>query len=537
MIKSKYFFLSIFLLFFLFLNVHSIFALEVPLPGLSSSPTLPEYVIYLFKTGILLAGILSLISFAVGAVQLIASADNPQIASDGKDRMKSAILGLILTAASTVIIISIGVPKNQTVALPTVAQLNGVYYDDSAHTPAPQSDDSSNAPSGASNLTYKCSGSSAPGVLVWTFPNPGLEDGNAGQLDNVTVTEMNCGGTASIGSGSFKWELDAPGVYYCLGGCSGSMCTGYMSDVTASSADQLAAPFADNLKGVRIVNNSASGLKYGVVFHNEKGLANGGECNYPKTNTGSGAECETVDNDMKVNAIDVYALNTDSTAGNGVTFYSKPTGWNTDSGGHRAAGFYEVTNDDINNGKLSQDNSSATGSICDTSNNTNSLCLTTGSMCFNYAKVDVPDAYKKKCSNSSCGNENQCQTENKNNPNYCNGVCCSDGSCQLTQDQCPNPSTSSSTCDCGPGQPQSSACCLDTSCSDSACETFEDCPGSVEIKGSYLVGIYSEDLLEEGGSGSVYCQTFRQTVPNLNVQEIIAQGSAETGQVYIIPTQ
>ena len=88
-------------------------------------------------------------------------------------------------------------------------------------------------------------------------------------------------------------------------------------------------------------------------------------------------------------------------------------------------------------------------------------------------------------------------------------------------------------CDCGGGDPPSADCCDNTACSDSACETFEDCPGSIEVDGNYLVGIFSEDLI----MGQVFCQTFTKTAPNLNVDEIIANGSEETGKVYIYPTQ
>ena len=68
--KNKYLLLlALALVFFSVAGFAS--ALEVPLPGLSDNPTLPQYVVYFFNIGISLAGILALISFTVGAIGLI----------------------------------------------------------------------------------------------------------------------------------------------------------------------------------------------------------------------------------------------------------------------------------------------------------------------------------------------------------------------------------------------------------------------------------------------------------------------------------
>ena len=86
---------------------------------------------------------------------------------------------------------------------------------------------------------------------------------------------------------------------------------------------------------------------------------------------------------MEVSAIDVFALNTTSSSGNGVIFYSKPTGWDTNSGGHKEAGFYPEKDNSLDF--------------------TKPITLQTGEMCYDYTNVDVPDAYKTKCENSTCG--------------------------------------------------------------------------------------------------------------------------------------
>jgi hypothetical protein len=69
-------------------------------------------------------------------------------------------------------------------------------------------------------------------------------------------------------------------------------------------------------------------------------------------------------------------------------------------------------------------------------------------------------------------------------------------------------------------------------CSENACETFQDCPGSIKIWGSYLVGLYSEF---DNNSSNPYCETFTQDVANLNVTSYLNNNYTNLGSVYIIP--
>jgi len=142
---KKHLLLSAFLIIFLFLNSGFAFALEVtsypPLPGLQApsdcagSNCLPVYIVYWFGFLVYVAGVLALISFVVGAVGLIVSGDNPELAGNSKDRMKGAVLGLVLVIASFLIIKTINptlitptlTPLPQ-VALPTPPPAPGVYY-------------------------------------------------------------------------------------------------------------------------------------------------------------------------------------------------------------------------------------------------------------------------------------------------------------------------------------------------------------------------------------------------------------------------
>ena len=104
--KYNYLFFFAFLLIFAFLKTNYANALEIDL-GLGANPSFPEYVKFLFSWGISLAGLVSVISFALGAISLMISADNAEMASSGKDRMKGAVLGLVLTLASYTIISTI----------------------------------------------------------------------------------------------------------------------------------------------------------------------------------------------------------------------------------------------------------------------------------------------------------------------------------------------------------------------------------------------------------------------------------------------
>jgi len=65
------------------------------------------------------------------------------------------------------------------------------------------------------------------------------------------------------------------------------------------------------------------------------------------------------------------------------------------------------------------------------------------------------------------------------------------------------------------------------------CVFFGDCPGSIEIRGDYLVAVYSV----YSANADSYCQTFTKNVPNLAAEEIIAKGKENESleNIYIIP--
>jgi len=402
------------------------------IPGLpninQTNPGLGEYVGYFFGLLIYLAGILSLISFTIGAVGLINP--NPEAHSDAKDRMFGAILGLVLTFASFIIIRTI----NPTLITPTLTPLQGVagvfLINGAQQKPCPQeSPDNSALPVGFRTIQYTCSNASlAPALLVWTFPNT-----NFGPIAGATVQRITCGGTMGVGGRSFRIAFEEPGVYYYLG----TGCTGYASPANTSSQDSIESPFGGYIKSVKIVNSPNDDLYYGAVFHREAGLKNGGECSLPIISQAENrnGECMAIGASINTSAVDIFKLNKNPGAsGDGVTFYSEPFG----SAIGARAGFFPVPDSAI--GFLYAANPQA--------------------MTFAWTNVAVPNQYKI------------------------------------------------------------------------ACKTFQACPGSIKIKGSYLVGLYSKD-----SANLNYCQTFTTDAENLNAEPIVASGAGKLNSVYIIPTK
>jgi hypothetical protein len=377
--------------------------------------------------------------------------------------------------------------------------VQGVFYYNSATKErkpvALEENDASTRPAGFDNIIYDCSNANiAPALLIWEFDNPGLEGGND-LSSEVSVKRMDCQNniTSINGDGSFEMAFESPGVYFCYGGCQGGMCQAYMSDANTNNQDNLGDTFNGNVQGVRIVNRP--NLKYGVIFHTVGGLNNGGQCTTPITVDGNSG-CIPVDNNIRPFSANIFSLNQDSNSGNGVTFYSEAQGWNTNTSNHKEAGFYNVPKEEIYT--IYSDDANK--------------------MCFDYTSVDATEAYKCKCNTS----ESTCS----DNPNYkCDDYSCTkDSDCSFEQ-----------TCDTTFGV------CVgadgkNSSCSDTACENFQDCSGSVEIKGDYLVGIYST-AKDKNNKDYTYCYTSSKTIPNLGVQGILPNGVDKIDKVFIIPTK
>jgi hypothetical protein len=440
-IHTIYILLSFLVLIF-FLNISFVSALEIQYPTIPFLPninlpnvTLPQYVSYFFGFLVIMAGAVSLISFTIGAVGLI----NPNIEShnDAKDRMKGSVLGLVLTLASFIILRTIN-PILIGPSLTPSGGLAGVYYTNGsqlAATPLENTNTFEVLSKGFNKITYKCAdGAYSPALLVWLFSNANLEKGND-LYTGVTTKRIVCGDEFEIGSvGSFKLAFETTGVYYCLGGCSGDICSGYMSNVITKRED-LPAPFAQNIKGLRIVIDPPNNIFYGAILHKQIGLENGGACS-PLFVATTNSLCVDTYSYGGASAVDIFMLNNGSvSSGDGVTFYSKPYGW--DKG--QNAGYYDFTATEIISNPFQ--------------------LKFPDSFSFDYTNVNVPEDYKNSCLK------------------------------------------------------------------------IQDCPGSIKIKGDYLVGLYSD--MNANGSG--YCQTFIKDVPNLDAEQIIASGGTYLSGLYLIP--
>lgn len=71
---------------------------------LTAESQLPHYIVYFFALGISLSGALALIFLTIGGIQLIFSSVSPEARSNAIDKIKGAILGLVLLTASVIII-------------------------------------------------------------------------------------------------------------------------------------------------------------------------------------------------------------------------------------------------------------------------------------------------------------------------------------------------------------------------------------------------------------------------------------------------
>ncbi len=519
MVKNKYLLFSALLILFLFAIVGPVHAaLEVKgypdIPGLAKmgdNPTLPEYIAYWFGLLIYIAGAVSLISFVVGAVGLI----NPSVEAhgDAKDRMKGAILGLVLTLASFIIIKTIN-PALINLSVTPLPGGPGVYWYNDKKEKRPVSspiEDMSKRgedliAGGFDKILYDCtgrgagSGGAGPTLLFWEFKKPGMEANNdIYDKDAVFVGPLRCGDTLVMsGWGSFYWKEEIPGIYYCLNKCGkGTSCPGYMSYANTSSQDFIDSPFAGGIKGVTIVNDNAKSDYYGIIFHNSaSGLGYGGFCNTPIINPGGNTDCFPVDKPDYTLAADIFVLNKEQgSSGNGVTFYSEDHGWNAG----QQPGTAEITDKDIpfpsEGGAFNYDNPRP---ALGTGISSDAFQPDTDKFCFKYNGVVRPCEYMYKCKDSKCMSGSVFSR-----------------------------------------QAMLEKICGGNGCSPTACESFQDCPGSIMIKGSYLVGLYSDAINPASGKKDVYCQTFTKDVPNLKAEQFLGSGASKTDlkTIYIFATK
>lgn len=528
MAKSNKIILASILLFF-FGSVGACSALEVSLPGLggNDSPTLEQYIEYFFGVAMALAGTLAIISFAIGAVQYMASAGNPTIEGDAKDRMIKSILGAILLLASYIILQTIN-PQLIEPSLTSLSGLPGVYLTGGGvDIPAPQaeSDTSADKKNGYTQIIYKCSeGQTGPNLLVDNWPSANYQNS-----DSAATTIIHCGESVGIGA-SYSMVFETPGIYlYNKSGCSG-----FSSEVKTSS-QSLSGFWSGKVKSVRFVNYPDQNLYYGVVVHQspfDNGKDQGGYCTTPLVDD----ECVNVGN-INGKAITIFYWNkaNPDTSGTSVVLYSNPFGQAVATSG----GFVELKQDKIGTWysksphklEFNWENSGVSETrqkYC------TSFFVCPGSI-IPYGNYLVGLYSKEGCSdNEDCEEgqkcvSNKCVDKDDDNKKCGDTVCGVSQTC--VQNQCHENSEVCGEEICGDGE-----VCLDSKCED------EDDPNRC---GSHLCEKDQQCVAFEcvGGSGpdsqdknKWWCQIFTEDIPNLGTESFENAKIGNFRRIYLIPT-
>lgn len=462
-IKKKIVLILFACLFFAFCaETTALAALEVQYPPLLGLPAIGpnsgiiSYVIYWFGFLVYASVGLAIISFAIGAVQLI-MAVNPEIVSNAKSRMIGSVVGLVLCISAFVILKTIN-PAFVSPVLTNLPAESGVFLTTgSKYQAAPQAEpDVSTMPAGYDRILNRCNDDTY--ILVWLFAKKNLEYSPGDRSYRVA-----CGNEVNVsGAGSFRWMFEVPGIYYCMGGCSGDMCSGYMSMPQVSSQNEIENPFKGNIKGIRIVNDSDFSEYYGAILHKEIGLENGGECTAPIYFENEGG-CKSVS--VAAYSADIFHWNKEDpiTSGDGLTLYSETYGWNADV----ESGTYEIYGDEVQN--FYQGNAD--------------------NFEFDWTNVESTDAALcNEYPDLSCWEENP---SDEDATYIMMGECC-------------------------------------------PCVNFQDCSGSIRVRGNYVVGLYS-DAEDDDGNRFLYCQTFTKDVENLNAYNY-TQPEEYIKYINIIPT-
>lgn len=347
---NKVFIFILSIVFLINFGVSSVFALEViyptvpGLPIITDSSSIGHYVGYFFGLIVYASGFIALLSLAIASFQYVASAGDSGMITSAKDRIKGAIIGLVLTMSSFIIIQTIN-PVLITPALTPLSGVAGVFYTNgSEDKPCPaQESNTAIIPTGFNSIKYKCNGTDGPSLFIWKYPNENFK-GNSGGYEGIEVKEMTCSSSSESLGGfkSFKTSFKTPGIYYFLN----TNCSGYMSGPNLSSG-VIQDEFNNVSKSIKIINdevNPFSPMYYGFILHKDLDNEKGGLCSNPYLSVPSdpAGNCFNIPNEMS--SIDIFVWNEDpKISGDGVYFYSKPF----DKSVAADAGSIKITNDKI----------------------------------------------------------------------------------------------------------------------------------------------------------------------------------------------
>lgn len=345
--QKKIKFIQIFAVVIIFLSLSlPAFALELTyptLPGigtLGTKPTLPQFIGYFFVFILAIVGIIGVLAIAISGVKILLSAGNPTAISDARERILSAVLGIILLLFSIVLLRTINpsLVNPRTSVLPITSGLYFVkdvscgtntscqdnYPDGKDYRPGPtnMANSAETIPAGFTKLSYKCT--AGPNLLVWAYDNPDYVVNNfeANGQPNLTTYSMPCSQTEVLCDGSnntscntldlasnnilsYKTDIEKPGIYFYLN----PDCSGLSSPVMQSSGD--IPNFASNFQGgeppvlgVRIVNTDLMN-RYGTVLTQHFQFE--GECSPPIIKSDQGSQCFNIPNDSNGNVFNPFS--------------------------------------------------------------------------------------------------------------------------------------------------------------------------------------------------------------------------------------
>lgn len=594
-------------------------------PNLSDSSNAGELARYVFEFGIGVAGVLAVISFVIGAVGLIAAgvSGSPESRGDAIDRIKGSILGLILTLASFIILNTINTSLTN-LYVPGIGPGTGVVYTNGSDTKQCPSavEDTSARPSGYNSIKYTCSDNSMPRLIVIKFPQVNFSDD--AKYSGTSVEKLKCGQETGIsGAGSFQTVFETPGVYfYMQSGCQGlisSAGTGDKDDIAPPFKGNFKSVgiVPDQASGsyYGVIFHQTAGLNNGGIC-TQPIINSGNNADFCNSVNISAAAADIFklnkDSVSSGTGVSFYSAPFEDANAARAGFYNvtqqqinptlqkKAEEMCFDYTGINRPDEYKFKCSGSKCKKKSGNSSYddilkynyAAASVKNVLQNT-FLLAQAGNVISGTAKciddLDCPkdetcDLKSGNCVSSSGGGGNECfGNEDCNTGEICDDFickpasggtakCASDSDCPLGQ-VCDDSGACVKGCiddiDCPSGQVCNSGACASSSgsgsnkkCSNTACETFLDCPGSIKVKGNYLVALYSQSggtcksnsdcpngqtcnsgkCASGGGSSSsnnndsTYCQTFKRDVPNLNSQPFVASGNQLKG-VYIIATK
>ena len=298
---------------------------------------LGKLVQYFFGIGIILSGIIALISLTIAGIQIIIGQANPEGVLNAKDRIKGSLLGIVLLMASFLIIRSINPVLIETKTTPLTSGAGIFYVKGTQETTCPPSvSDASSISSdfAGGSIVYRCANNIGPDLLIWTYAEKDFK--------NPTATlEKKCNSDLPIpSSGSFKIGFKTPGLYiFREPGCPAD---GYRSSVVLITG-QIPQEFKGIKGSIQFINDSKNNNYYASIMHTRIDPTGGGNCQYPMLSSGD-IDCRniTIDDPSSMN---VFIQNkTPESSGDGIDFYSGPYGWDTKGS---KAGIFELKKQDI----------------------------------------------------------------------------------------------------------------------------------------------------------------------------------------------